>query len=267
MEIDQLKQVSLEQARSIEGALRLLPQIEIETRHLIHGSMYARTIFIPAGTALTGVLTKTDNICVVYGDISVTTDVGVQRLTGFNVLPATKGYKRVGYAHADTFWTMLIQTDGATLEEAEKDLTDEVDLLQTNCLTFANTAQEDYKAFLDEHCLTEEAVQEDMAQCGVLFPPGSLAKIQLAESPIHGVGIFSIVPLAANEIIAPGRINNQKCVAGRYTNHSHNPNAEMVLNPDDSVDLVALVPIPIGAEITIDYRAALKLAVRLDLEN
>lgn len=131
MEIDQLKQVSVEQARVFEQALATLPQIALPTHHLIHGSMYARTVLIPAGAALTGVLTNLDNICIVHGDITVTTDDGVIRLTGFHVLPASKGYKRVGYAHADTYWTTVLHTNNQTVEDIENEMSNESHLLQT----------------------------------------------------------------------------------------------------------------------------------------
>lgn len=138
MELDkkeQLRQVSLHEAQMFEKALETLEQVQIPTHHLIHGKMYARTIFVPAGTALTGVLTKLDNICIVIGDISVTTDEGVVRLTGYNIVPATKGYKRVGYAHADSYWTTLIPTDKTTVEEIENEMTNEAHLLQSRKIT------------------------------------------------------------------------------------------------------------------------------------
>jgi hypothetical protein len=128
---EELRQVSIEEAKAFEQALETLEQINLPTHHLIHGKMYARTIFVPAGTALTGVLTKLDNICIVIGDISVTTDDGVVRLTGYNIIPATKGYKRVGYAHADTYWTTLIPTENTTVEEIENEMSEESHLLQS----------------------------------------------------------------------------------------------------------------------------------------
>jgi len=107
------------------------PQIELPLSHLIHGQMYARTGIIPAGTIVVGTLTNLDNICIVNGDITVTTDEGVVRLTGYHILPASKGYKRVGLAHAETVWTTLIHTNGKTVEEIEAEMTDEFHLLQT----------------------------------------------------------------------------------------------------------------------------------------
>lgn len=107
------------------------PQVDLATSHVVHGGMCARTIFIPAGTLLTGALTNCDNICVVHGDISVTTDDGVERLIGFNVLPASKGYKRAGMANADTWWTMIWPTALTDIEAIEDEMTSESSMLQT----------------------------------------------------------------------------------------------------------------------------------------
>jgi hypothetical protein len=96
--------------------------------------MYARTILIPAGTALVGTLTNLDNICIVLGDITVTTDEGSMRLTGYHILPASKGYKRVGLAHSDTYWTTLIHTSHTSVADAEDEMTSESHLLQTRNL-------------------------------------------------------------------------------------------------------------------------------------
>ena len=120
-----------ESVRALESVLLQLPQIDLQTSHLFGGGMYARTILIPAGTVLTGALTECDNLSVVYGDITVTTDEGVRRLEGYNVLPAKAGAKRAGVAHADTYWTTVFRTDATTVVEAEDALTPEASMLQT----------------------------------------------------------------------------------------------------------------------------------------
>lgn len=120
-----------DQVRVLEDALKQLPQVDLQTTHVLYGGMCARTIFIPAGTVLTGALTNIDNICVVQGDITVTTDDGPQRLTGFNVLPAARGAKRAGVAHADTWWTTVHRTELTDIEAVEDEMTDESAQLQT----------------------------------------------------------------------------------------------------------------------------------------
>lgn len=115
-----------EAVRALESVLMAGPTINLTTEHMVFGGVSARSIFIPAGTVLTGTLTKRDNVCVVFGDITVTSDDGVQRLTGFNVLPARAGAKRAGVAHSDTWWVTLHRTDGTTVAEAEDEMTDEL---------------------------------------------------------------------------------------------------------------------------------------------
>ena len=115
--------------RTLEATLLQLPQVNMHTEHLVHGRMYARTILIPAGTLLTGAMTNADNICVVCGDITVTTDDGPQHLVGYHVLPAKAGAKRAGIAHQDTWWTTLIHTDRMDVTEIEDEFTDESDKL------------------------------------------------------------------------------------------------------------------------------------------
>lgn len=116
---------------AIEQFTLQMPQVDLHTSHLIHGGMCARTILIPAGTLLTGAQTNMDNICVVFGDIEVTTDDGVQRLTGFNVLPARAGFKRAGVAHSDTWWTTLWPTELQDIAAIEDEMTSEASMLQT----------------------------------------------------------------------------------------------------------------------------------------
>ena len=120
-----------ESVRQLEDYLVGLPQVDLGTSHVIHGGMYARTVLIPAGTTMTGAMTNADNICVVCGDITVTTDDGPMRLIGFHVLPAKAGSKRVGVAHADTYWTALFVTDKSDIQDIEAQLTDEPDRLLT----------------------------------------------------------------------------------------------------------------------------------------
>jgi len=128
---------SVENVRRLESLLGDLPQVDMQTQTLIHGRMAARAIFIPAGTLLTGVLTNVDNISIMVGDITVTTEAGPVRLTGFHVLPASAGAKRAGIAHADTWWATLHHTDLTDIADIEAEMTSEPENLQTRRLALA----------------------------------------------------------------------------------------------------------------------------------
>ena len=104
---------------------RQFPQEEIETHHVIHGGMYARTISIKAGDMLTGALVKIPTMLVINGDVTVFADNESFRLTGFHVLPASANRKQAFIAHADTAMTMIFASDATTVHDAENEFTDE----------------------------------------------------------------------------------------------------------------------------------------------
>ena len=127
---------SVERVRQFEALLRTFPEVDLGTEMSAHGGVVWRSIFIPAGSALTGCQTKLDNVSVVFGDITVTTDEGPKRVTGFAVIPAKAGFKRAGIAHADTWWVTLHRSDKTTCEEIEAEMVVDPTELQTHRLGY-----------------------------------------------------------------------------------------------------------------------------------
>lgn len=130
---------SIEQVRRLENLLLMLPQIDLQTQHIIHGEVSARWGLIPKGCSMTGAITNRDNICVLFGDITVTTDDGPRRLIGFHVLAAQAGAKRVGDANEDTWWATLHHTKLTDIREIEDEMTDESARLLTRRPKLAST--------------------------------------------------------------------------------------------------------------------------------
>lgn len=117
--------------RVLEQECLKLPQVQIRTEHALSGGIYTRTIHIPADTVVTGLPHKHDHMNIMTGDITVSTDEGMKRLTGYQVVPAKAGLMRAGYAHADTVWTTIFATDLIDIEAIENEMTDESEKLQT----------------------------------------------------------------------------------------------------------------------------------------
>lgn len=97
--------------------------VNIDTWHHFADGLVARTIFIPAGTVLTGAPHRSEHLNVCHGDIEVWTEHGMKRLTGYHVIPSLPGAKRVGLTFADTWWTTIHlnpgnERDVAKLEDA-----------------------------------------------------------------------------------------------------------------------------------------------------
>lgn len=107
----------------LESEMMKAPQLEIKTTHYFSDGIYAREIFIPKGTLLTGKIHKTEhlNICS-QGDISVLTEDGIKRIKAPFTMSCRPGTKRVGYAHEDTVWTTIHGTHETDLKMLESEL-------------------------------------------------------------------------------------------------------------------------------------------------
>lgn len=115
----------------------------LDTWHHFADGLVARTIFIPAGTDLCGCAHREEHLNICAGDITVWTEQGMKRLTGYHVLASLPGAKRVGRTHADTYWTTVHRNptnerDLALLEDA---LVENADGLQSRRLVLVDNTQ------------------------------------------------------------------------------------------------------------------------------
>lgn len=119
--------------RSLESELLNMPNIRLPMWHLFHVGTYSRTAMIPAGCVATGALIKIPTLLIVSGHVSVYVDDShVTELTGYHVLAGFAGRKQAFLAHSNTYLTMLFPTQAQTVNDAEREFTDETDLLLTN---------------------------------------------------------------------------------------------------------------------------------------
>jgi hypothetical protein len=97
--------------------------IEIATTHYFAQGTYAREIFIPKGTLLTGKIHKTEHLNIISkGDISVMTEHGPMRVQAPFTMVSPPGTKRIGYAHEDTVWTTIHGTEETDVGKLEDQL-------------------------------------------------------------------------------------------------------------------------------------------------
>ena len=109
--------------QALQDAMSEMPQYEPPTEHLFHGGMYCRQVWRPAGCTIVGKVHKKEHFYVVVsGTICVTTDDGVQTVTGPKVLCSTPGTKRAVYAITDALCMTFHAVDAQTVEQAEDEL-------------------------------------------------------------------------------------------------------------------------------------------------
>ena len=111
-----------------------------------------------------------------------------------------------------------------------------------------------YSALLQEYGISEETdrifkeYNED-----VISYPIEQNKTEIYNSTIDGLGLFATTNLERNEIIVMANVDKLRTPAGKYSNHSDNPNAESC-KAGNNIYYIAKEDIKSGAEITIDYR-------------
>lgn len=111
-----------------ETAVLSLPQVALPVHQALHAGVYARTVCVPEGVAITGALIKIPTLLILSGE-AVTADGS--RYVGYNVIPAEAPRKMALVALSECYLTMVFATKAKTVEEAEAEFTDEVDKLQS----------------------------------------------------------------------------------------------------------------------------------------
>lgn len=98
--------VTRERIFDLQAALAEMPQVECPVRHFFANGLYAREMFIPAGTCAVGKIHRHDQMTMILGDVTIVTPgqepVRIESCEPF-VSPA--GIKRAAYAHVDSFIT------------------------------------------------------------------------------------------------------------------------------------------------------------------
>jgi len=110
------------QILQLEDAIRELPQIEMVTKHYFAPGIYTRELQIPAGSVLTGKIHRHEVMNVlVSGTIKVTTDAGIETLTGPLIFNSQAGTKKAAVSITDVIWLNIHPTELTDLEEIEKE--------------------------------------------------------------------------------------------------------------------------------------------------
>jgi hypothetical protein len=175
--------------------------------------------------------------------------------------------RKCGYARTEVVWLNVFATDERDIEKLEEmffDKSEEFVEAQSRVKVGVDPLllthqRSDYEAVLAEFGV-DEATAQAISETDDLIPfPFGTYKIKTGVSAIAGKGIIATADIAANEIIAPARVDGKRTPAGRYTNHSPTPNAKMV-NAGNRILLVAIKPISgcpggfDGEEVTVNYR-------------
>lgn len=130
---------AVNKVRQLDEVLITLPQEHIPTTHHLHGGMYARTIKVAPDIIFTGVIIKVPTLLIVEGSIAMFVGNETKELHGYNVFTANKNRKQAFITLSEVNMTMILRTDAKTVDEAEREFTDEYEVLLSRCNGNDNT--------------------------------------------------------------------------------------------------------------------------------
>ena len=121
-EIDQATSM-LNKVKALQVEVSKLPQYEPDTKHYFHGGMYCREVFRDAGVLIVGAVHKKEHFyLIVSGTVAITTDDGVQEVTGPYLFSSKPGTKRAVYAMTDALCMTFHRVESSNVEDAEAEL-------------------------------------------------------------------------------------------------------------------------------------------------
>ena len=122
-----------EKVNLLEAEMLKQKQLDLPVKHYFAPNVYARELFIPKGTLLTGKIHKYAQLNILSkGDMSVLTDEGVVRVQAPFTIVSPPGTKRIALAHEDCVWTTVLGTDETDPDVIEQKFTakDELEYLK-----------------------------------------------------------------------------------------------------------------------------------------
>ena len=257
-----------------EKELLSAPQVDCSLVHHFGPNLCIREVYMPAGSLVIGHKQRFDQMNIMLtGKAMFVNDVGETVTLSAPLMFVGKPGRKIAFVLEDMIWQNVYSTDLTTVDEVEEFFIDKNVDWQDDYQTQFEIAQishemdrGDYLRFLDEVGLTEDFVRSITESTDdILELPETIFRV--TNSPIEGKGFFVTSPVCADRLILYARVNGRRTQAGRYVNHSMNPNAEMVELSDGNIGLRSLVGIPgcvggdSGTEITVDYRQAIKFSV------
>lgn len=107
----------------LQSVISQFPQYEPKTTHTFHGGMYCRQVWRDADVTIVGKVHKKEHFYfIVSGTVIVTTDDGVETITGPRLLCSKPGTKRAVHSITEALCVTFHRLDSVTVEEAEAEL-------------------------------------------------------------------------------------------------------------------------------------------------
>lgn len=262
----------------LEKEMLDMPQADCPVAHHFGPGIYIREVTLPAGIFAVGHAQRFDHLNIMLtGKVAIVDDGKVRVLEAPLIFTGKPG-RKVGYVIETCVWQNVYATEETNIDALEAYYLDKsenwkaYDKEQSNIIYALNQPdRDDFEQVLKDFGFDAETVrqQSEDESDQIDMPVAFKAVAQVRDSNIEGKGLFLSWHTMSGQIIAPARIAGKRTPAGRYVNHSMNPNCKYVADENGDIYLMSLRDIDgckgggCGEELTVDYRQALALNMEL----
>lgn len=262
----------------LEKEMLDMPQADCPVAHHFGPGIYIREVTLPAGIFAVGHAQKFDHLNIMLTGKVAIVDEGKVRVLEAPLIFTGKPGRKVGYVIETCVWQNVYATEETNIDALEAYYLDKsenwkaYDKEQSEIAYALNQPdREDFEQVLKDFGFNAETVrqQSEDESDQIDMPVAFKAVAQVRDSNIEGKGLFLSWHTMSGQIIAPARIAGKRTPAGRYVNHSMNPNCKYVADENGDIYLMSLRDIDgckgggCGEELTVDYRQALALNMEL----
>lgn len=262
----------------LEKEMLDMPQADCPVAHHFGPGIYIREVTLPAGIFAVGHAQRFDHLNIMLtGKVAIVDDGKVRVLEAPMIFTGKPG-RKVGYVIETCVWQNVYATEETDIDALEAYYLDKsenwkaYDKEQSSIIYALNQPdRDDFERVLKDFGFDAETVrqQSEDESDQIDMPVAFKAVAQVRDSNIEGKGLFLSWHTMSGQIIAPARISGKRTPAGRYVNHSMNPNCKYVADENGDIYLMSLRDIDgckgggCGEELTVDYRQALILNMEL----
>lgn len=258
----------------LEKEMLEMPQADCPVAHHFGPGIYIREVTLPAGIFAVGHAQRYEHLNIMLtGKVAIVDGDQVRVLEAPLIFTGKPG-RKVGYVLETCVWQNVYATNETDIDTLEAHYLDKSKTWEAydkehskidHALNQHN--RDDYAQVLKEFGFDADTARQQAEEESdqIDMPNVFKAVVQVRDSNIEGKGLFLSWHIAAGQIIAPARISGKRTPAGRYVNHSMNPNCKYVADENGDIYLVSLRDIDgckggsKGEELTVDYRQALTL--------
>ena len=243
--------------------MKALADKEFPVGHMFMDGQYVREVQYPAGTLIIGRTHLLGHECRLLSGTVVLIQESLRTSIGAPYVLHTKpGFQMVVYCVTAITAVTLHPNPGGSrnIDELEaKWFAPESETLELGAAVHLRMCHKDYEHMLEgagEAGRTLEILGRTVAD---LVPFPESVNVEVRKSRIQGDGLFATRAIEVNATIAPMSVGMNRTAAGRFTNHSHEPNAEAYIDGGD-LYLRSRTRIPEGDEVTVDYRQVVEVS-------